>query len=80
VKYLLVLVVVLVAVYVWKQSRRRDDAPAPPPRPRADATPALMVACRHCGTHLPQADALPGQSGAHYCSAEHRRAQHDDGR
>jgi uncharacterized protein len=33
-----------------------------------------MVSCAHCGLHLPEADALPGPDGAHYCSEAHRRA------
>jgi uncharacterized protein len=32
-----------------------------------------MVSCAHCGLHLPQPDALEGEGGRHYCSAEHRR-------
>lgn len=31
-----------------------------------------MVACRHCGLHLPASDALAGPDGP-YCSAEHLR-------
>jgi uncharacterized protein len=33
-----------------------------------------MVACAHCGLHLPAAEALPGGQGEHYCSLEHRVA------
>ena len=31
-----------------------------------------MLACAHCGVHIPQAEALMMGSQA-YCSAEHRR-------
>ncbi len=73
-KYLLVLAVVLVAFYVWRHNRIADrSADAPPPkRPRPPAAPAIMVACRECGTHLPENEAVQGREGV-YCSAEHRR-------
>jgi uncharacterized protein len=50
--------------------RRRAQAPRAPGR-----TPAVegMVACAHCGVHLPAGEAL--QRGALcYCSAAHRDA------
>ena len=51
----------------------RTDAArkAPPPSGRANV-PAIMVACRQCGTHLPETEAVQGSQGA-YCSADHRR-------
>ncbi len=76
-KYLLVLAVVWVAYWIWRKNRLTDKAQekkaAPPPRPPAvPQLPTVMVACPHCGTHLPENEALPGRQGA-YCSAEHRR-------
>ena len=69
----IVIAVVLVAVWIWRNNRQNDRStrqpPAPAPMPR---TPVVMVACRTCGTHLAQDDALPGRQGQ-YCSAEHRR-------
>jgi uncharacterized protein len=74
-KYLLVLAVVFVAFYVWRNNRRVErqerEAAAPPPRPAA-GLPIAMVACRACGTHLPQTEAVTGRQGS-YCSAEHRQ-------
>lgn len=70
-KYLLVLAVVFVAFQIWRARRR---VPAPPPRARGTpASPQDMVACAHCGLHLPRSDALlsPGQQP--YCCAEHQR-------
>lgn len=73
-KYLLVLAVVVVAFWIWRNNRRAEAAdraaqrrPAPPP-----AKPVTMVACRVCGTHLPQTEAVQGSQGV-YCSAEHRQ-------
>ncbi|MBT9467447.1 PP0621 family protein [Hydrogenophaga sp.] len=74
-KYLLVLAVVMVAFYVWRHNRitDRSDASRPPPAPPgAPRLPVVMVACKQCGTHLPQGDTVQGTLGP-YCSAEHRR-------
>ncbi|MDP2074905.1 MAG: PP0621 family protein [Hydrogenophaga sp.] len=72
-KYLLVLAVVMVAFYVWRHNRIADRSQSrPPPPPPASPLPVVMVACRHCGTHLPQGDTVQGALGP-YCSADHRR-------
>jgi uncharacterized protein len=72
-KYLLVLAVVMVAFYVWRNNRITDRSQSSRPTPPRDAPrlPVVMVACKQCGTHLPQGDAVQGAQGA-YCSAEHR--------
>lgn len=31
-----------------------------------------IVACRHCGVHLPLADAVRGKHGHFYCSIVHK--------
>jgi uncharacterized protein len=33
-----------------------------------------MLACAHCGVHLPSADALRDAAGRAYCSDAHRLA------
>lgn len=74
-KYLLVLAVVLVAIHIWRKNRReslQEQARQAPPSPRPVPAPVSMVACRHCGTHLPRTDALEGRLGT-YCSPEHRQ-------
>lgn len=77
-KYLLVLVVVLVVA--WMLLRRRDPPPgAPKPGPGSDpkaasAAPQKMLACAHCGVHLPQADAQMDAAGRPFCSEAHRLA------
>ncbi len=77
-KYLLVLAVVLVAIYIWRNNRRlgNDGGTGKPGRPagkpRKPTGPTVMVACPHCGTHLPETEAIKGRDGA-YCSDEHRR-------
>ena len=70
-KYLLVVIVVMVAFWIWRQNRHRaeEDTPQAPSSP-ATVTPQVMVACRLCGAHVPQTDAVAGREGA-YCSSEH---------
>jgi len=84
-KYLLVVAVVVGVLWLLAVQRRRqrmrDDRPGPVPRPGAvppgdgarASQPAAMVACAHCGVHLPRADALEHEA-LPYCSAEHRAA------
>lgn len=79
-KFLLLVVVIVAAVWWLKRAGRRVP---PPPRPDAtarDGQPARgapgaaeMVACAHCGLHVPRAEALPGPGGS-FCSDAHRRA------
>lgn len=54
------------------QGRGPASNPERPPPPAAPA-PQLMVRCLECGTHLPQAEALPGRGGL-FCCAQHRAA------
>jgi len=65
VKWLLVIAVVVLG-YLWWRQQRLEKRRAQRPRP------APMVRCRHCGVHLPAADAVRGALGP-YCSDEHRR-------
>ena len=70
-KYLLVFGLVFLVAWRWRTTREstmRKQAP----RPRAVA-PAEMVACHHCGVHLPAADAVAGRQHL-YCCAAHRHA------
>jgi len=68
-KILLFLVVVFVLLWLLRgaTSRRRDSA-APPPQ-----APQEMIACAHCGVHLPRDEALPGRGGV-FCGDAHRTA------
>ncbi|HEY6132342.1 MAG TPA: PP0621 family protein [Rubrivivax sp.] len=72
-KYLIVLLVVVVVAWllVGRATRRgvvRKDAPGQPTLEAED-----MVACAHCGVHLPRGDALVA-GAAVYCSDAHRVA------
>ncbi|WP_159913345.1 PP0621 family protein [Pantoea sp. 18069] len=77
-KYLLVLLVIVIAVGVWRKRRRVEHLKAQRPAPRREnrlQPPQDMVACAHCGLHLPRSDALvlgASPRPEYYCSAEHR--------
>ncbi len=49
-----------------------DDAGAAPEAPRKMLDAEQMVACAHCGLHVPESEGVHG-NGAFYCSDEHRR-------
>lgn len=71
-----VLLALLIAAVIWwlMGARRVGKPPAGSPPPAPSATePSVMVACAHCGVHLPRAEALPGPDGV-FCSEAHRTA------
>lgn len=74
-KYILVLLVVWVGYHLWRKGRMADTGPSKSAQ-RSPAKPLAMVACAHCGTHLPSTDALQ-VDGVFYCSAEHRERHVD---
>ena len=73
-KYLVLLMVLAVAVGLWK-SRRPANSGAAKAAPPAPTLPQDMVACDHCGLHVPRAEALV-QGHRAYCCAEHQH-QHN---
>ena len=68
-KILLFLVVVFVLLWLLRGaiSRRRPGPPGPTKAPQE------MIACAHCGVHLPRDEALPGRGGV-FCGDAHRKA------
>ena len=67
-----VLALVLLGWLLFGRSRKRP----PPPEAGAGRSAAQsegMVACAHCGVHLPASEAVRAQ-GRSYCSASHRDA------
>ncbi|MGH6647123.1 PP0621 family protein [Aquabacterium sp.] len=76
IKYLLLglLIAWLFFASPWGRPRPRN---APSRKPAAPPSPLQMVACAHCGMHLPANEALvSSQAGEqhHFCSEDHRRA------
>lgn len=71
-KYLLVLLVVVLAAWLLF-GRRGAKAPGRPRAPWTKGTQA-MLACAHCGLHLPEADTTRDGEGRAFCSEAHRLA------
>jgi uncharacterized protein len=65
-KYLIVLIVVFGVLWLVRSKRPQVR----PPRP-APPTNEPMLACMHCGLHLPRGEALPGRGGV-FCGEAHR--------
>ncbi len=73
-KYLLVVfVIVLVAWLIGSRRRKRDAAAPSAGAPAAKTSGASMIACVHCGLHLPEQEALRDAAGRAFCGEEHRR-------
>jgi len=82
-KYL-VLLAILAVVVLWffGRGRGRDKVPlerhappplkTPPPAPQPEAEVTDILACAHCGVHLPRTEAAFDLAGRPYCSPEHR--------
>ena len=69
-KYLLIILVVLIVLWIARSQRAR--VPPPAGKPRGEPAPnAPMLACMHCGLHLPRNEALPGRGGV-FCGEAHR--------
>ncbi len=80
---LLILVLIVVGVLWWLFGRKRpndraagtDSQRTPtggkPPSPKA---PAQIVACAHCGVHLPREDTVADAEGRLFCGEAHRLA------
>lgn len=79
-KFFLLLALFFVVVWLIRGGRRRGG---PGPSPQAPAAPPegaepdreSIVACVHCGLHLPQGEAVSGAEGW-FCGETHRLA-HD---
>lgn len=66
-KYLVLLGVIFAVIWWLKLSRE----PSSTQSKSSAHQPQNMVACQHCGLHLPENDAVRSRSGV-YCSEEHR--------
>ena len=84
-KFLILLLVIVVVGWLTVGRRRKhsegskpEGTPAAPAASKAApqaAQPAqAMLACVHCGVHLPQAEAVLDAAGRPFCSEAHRLA------
>ena len=70
-KFALFLLAVLALLWLLRGATRRVPPPAqktPPPAP-----PQQILACAHCGVHLPQSEAVPAEA-LWFCGQPHRVA------
>ena len=69
-KILIFLVAVFVLLWLLRgaTARRGVGSTRRPP-----AAPQEIIACAHCGVHLPRDEALPGRGGV-FCGEAHRAA------
>ena len=73
-KIFLFLVAVFLLLWLLRSGQRRRRTPPPGARPTNPAAePQPMLACAHCGVHLPRDEALPGKGGV-FCGDAHRAA------
>jgi len=71
----LILLAVVVGLAMWLLKGRRTGAPPTRRDPGPAGTqPAAMVACAHCGVHLPKPEATFDAEGRSYCGEAHRVA------
>jgi uncharacterized protein len=76
-KILILLALVFGVLWLLKGRRRgsNDASDAPPKsKPSKAAKPQAMLACAHCGVHLPQSDVVADTAGRSYCGDAHRLA------
>lgn len=72
---ILLLIVAVVAGWVYQRvagRRERDSAPPVAPTRKSSEQVQDMVACDHCGVHLPRGEAI-ADGARHFCGDEHRR-------
>lgn len=78
-KYLVLLVILAVVIgWFFGRGRRKPE----PPSAAGSASPSQkkaperieMIACAHCGVHLPRSEAAFDAAGRPFCTPEHRVA------
>lgn len=72
-KFIILIVAVLALVWLIRGARGRVAPPPSAPTSEAGKAPQPMLACQHCGVHLPRDEALPGRGGV-FCGEAHRAA------
>lgn len=72
-KYLLFLVAVFVLLWLLRGALNRRGGGGNAGRAPKPDSPQPMIACAHCGVHLPRDEALPGRGGV-FCGDAHRTA------
>jgi uncharacterized protein len=71
-KLLIALLAALAGAALWQRGRLARRPRQPARQPPGRCLP-IIVPCAHCGTHVPEGEAVTGRQGS-YCCASHRRA------
>lgn len=75
-KYLLLFAFLAVVWWLWSKRQSNGGADASPPQ---DPASEKMVACAHCGVHLPESEGISVGDRV-YCCEAHRLAGGAEGR
>lgn len=70
-KLLIVLLAILFGVWLWRRGRKVSRAAAQQKQLQTED----MVACAHCGLHVPRSASVAGRQGNYCCAAHQRRAE-----
>ena len=73
---LILFFLLLAGIYFARRLLARTSEGLRKRQPRHPAS-ERMVACAHCGLHVPESEAVI-VDGVGFCSPEHRRLHHDD--
>lgn len=71
-KYLVLFVVVIVGLMLIKKSQQPRTPRMSVPKDKKLQQPEPMLACSHCGVHVPSSRCV-WRDGKPYCSEEHAR-------
>lgn len=69
-KYLILVAIVVAVLLLAKLARRGRPVAG---KPSAALEKQALLACAHCGVHLPANESLPGRGGV-FCDEAHRAA------
>jgi len=84
-KFLLFLLALLFGVWLWRRNRlndlkqgshKKDGQQTPQAQSPSVNQPRPMLACKHCGVHMPESDMFNGKQGV-YCTPAHCQAAAD---
>jgi len=64
----LVVLIISQRIRAFRAKQEQEDAHTQPEEP--------MVKCQHCGTHLPQKEAIVNEQGEIFCSQQHLELHH----
>ena len=72
-KYLLLIAIVVAILFIAKLGRGRARKVDAQPKVEPQTEKETLLACAHCGVHLPVGETLPGRGGV-FCGEAHRSA------